>query len=185
MAQTATKMTAKDLRAEIEKGGRWQVIDVRSPQEFEQGHIPCAVNMPMEQMDHRLDDLNPRDPVLLVCRSGMRAEMSAERLRAHRSDVVVLEGGTLAWMEEGYPTVATDGARGIPVVRQAMAAAGVMGLAGAILTLTGQPGWIWLNVLTGVGLTVAGITGWCGMAILLSKMPWNQAKPPKTPSCAT
>jgi hypothetical protein len=47
-------------------------------------------------------------------------------------------------------------------------------LTGAILALTVNPNWVFLCAFFGAGLTFAGSTGWCGLAILLSKMPWNR-----------
>ena len=47
-------------------------------------------------------------------------------------------------------------------------------LTGAILALTVNPNRVFLCAFFGAGLTFAGSTGWCGLAILLSKMPWNR-----------
>ena len=47
-------------------------------------------------------------------------------------------------------------------------------LTGAILALTVHPNWVFLCAFFGAGLTMAGSTGWCGLAILMSKMPWNR-----------
>ena len=47
-------------------------------------------------------------------------------------------------------------------------------LTGAILALTVNPNWVFLCAFFGAGLTMAGSTGWCGLAILMSKMPWNR-----------
>ena len=60
--------------AELKTGPkRFQLIDVRSPSEYATGHIPGAVNMPMDQVQSRLPDLDGGDAIILVCQSGQRA----------------------------------------------------------------------------------------------------------------
>ena len=54
-----------------------QLIDVRSGSEFASGHIPGAVNIPMDQIEARLDDLRPGVPIVLICQTGRRARMTA------------------------------------------------------------------------------------------------------------
>ena len=56
-------------------------------------------------------------------------------------------------------------------MRQVQIGAGGMILTGTLLSLLVHPGWIALAMFAGVGLFVAGTTGFCGMAILLEKMP--------------
>jgi rhodanese-related sulfurtransferase len=75
-----------------------QLVDVRSAAEFRTGHIPGAVNIPMEEIEGRLTDLNPRLPVVLVCQAGARAKITANRLQARQIECVVLEGGTNSWV---------------------------------------------------------------------------------------
>jgi rhodanese-related sulfurtransferase len=83
-------LTAEQLQARMERGERFQMIDVRSPDEFASGHIPCAVNLPMDQVESRLDDLHHRDPVVLICQSGRRATLTRELLEPHLNDLLVL-----------------------------------------------------------------------------------------------
>lgn len=54
-------------------GDRLSVIDVRTPEEFAQGHMPQAKNIPLDTLEAKLGEL-PNGPVLIVCRSGNRAE---------------------------------------------------------------------------------------------------------------
>jgi rhodanese-related sulfurtransferase len=53
--------------------GVGQLVDVRSASEFSAGHIPGAVNIPMDQIEGRLADLRPNVPVVLICQAGKRA----------------------------------------------------------------------------------------------------------------
>ncbi len=64
----------------IEEGAR--VIDVRSPEEFDTGHLEGAINIPHDQIEGRLDELGgtPKDVLVLYCKSGRRSQMAAEAL---------------------------------------------------------------------------------------------------------
>lgn len=67
-----------------------QLIDVRSLSEFAAGHIPGAINIPMDQIESRLDDLCSTVPIILVCQMGTRARMTAALLESCRSDLAIL-----------------------------------------------------------------------------------------------
>jgi len=56
------------------------LVDVRSASEFASGHIPGAVNIPMDQIEARLDDLAVNLPIVLICQAGTRARMTANLL---------------------------------------------------------------------------------------------------------
>ena len=172
---TNPKVTPTELNSRLARGERFQLIDVRSPQEYAEGHIPGAMNLPMEQAEARIDDLQRHDPVVLVCQSGHRAGMTCELLKAHHSGLVVLEGGTKAWLDADLPVVKTASTR-LPLMRQVQIGAGSLILIGTLLSLLVNPAWIGLAMFAGAGLFVAGTTGFCGMAVLLEKMPWNRAR---------
>jgi rhodanese-related sulfurtransferase len=84
------------------------VIDVREPQEYEEGHVPGAPLIPMGDVVERVDEFPATDEVLLICRSGGRSRRAAEWLRAQGIDAVNIAGGTVAWIEAGHPVVAGD-----------------------------------------------------------------------------
>jgi rhodanese-related sulfurtransferase len=96
------EMGPLEARALVEDGAF--VVDVREPWEYQGGHVPKAVNIPLSTLPRRLSEL-PRDrTLLLVCNSGNRSAMAAEYLVAQGFDpekVVNLEGGTYAWMGAG------------------------------------------------------------------------------------
>ena len=154
---------------------RFQWIDVRSPGEFAAGHIPGAVNIPMEQIEARIDDLAVGVPIVLVCQAGKRARMVAGLIDPCRSDVTVLDGGTSAWAAAGLPLVASLKSR-FSLERQVRLIAGLLVLMGVILSLAVSHNWIFLCALIGAGLTFAGLTDICLMAGLLTRMPWNKAR---------
>jgi rhodanese-related sulfurtransferase len=168
-------MTVGELRTRQEDGERFQLIDVRSHDEYATGHIPCAVNLPMDQVEERLDDLHHHDPVVLICQSGRRAELTRGLLTPHVNDLIVLEGGTSAWSRAGQPLVSTGPARWA-MERQVRLAAGVLVALGALLALTVDGVWAALPLVMGAGLAFAAITNVCGLASLLARMPWNQPR---------
>jgi rhodanese-related sulfurtransferase len=166
-----------DLQRAREHGGeRVLAVDVRSPGEFAARHVPGAVNIPMEQIEARMDDLDPGASLVLVCHSGQRAELCQTWLQARGRDCVTLRGGTRAWAEVGLPLVRTAAARW-PLERQVRLAAGLLVLLGAGLAVTVDARWFGLSAFVGAGLTFAGLTGLCPMGNLLARMPWNGARP--------
>ena len=169
------RITVSELKQKISQGERLQLIDVRSSGEFSAGHIPQAVNMPMEQVEARLDDLQKAAPVVLICQSGNRASMTCEFLLPYRDDVMALEGGTSAWIEEGLPVIGSTAARW-SLERQVRLVAGALVLTGAILSLTVNQAWVYLSLFVGAGLVFAGLTNICGMAAVFALMPWNKPK---------
>jgi phage shock protein E len=80
------------------------VLDVRTPQEYAEGHVPGAVNVPHDQVAARLAEI-PRDKdVVLYCRSGRRAQAAADVLATHGyKRMTHLEGDMPAWIERGRP----------------------------------------------------------------------------------
>jgi rhodanese-related sulfurtransferase len=151
------------------------LVDVRSGSEFASGHIPGAINIPMEEIEARLDDLDVNLPIILICQSGKRARMSASLLEPCQRQITVLEGGTKAWIQAGLPVVASVRTRW-SLERQVRLGAGLLVLAGVILALTANPRWVFLCGFVGLGLTFAGLTDICAMGIILGKMPWNRRR---------
>ncbi len=151
------------------------LVDVRSGSEFASGHIPGAINIPMEEIEARLDDLDVNLPIILICQSGKRARMSASLLEPCQRQIAVLEGGTKAWIQAGLPVVASVRTRW-SLERQVRLGAGLLVLAGVILALTANPRWVFLCGFVGLGLTFAGLTDICAMGIILGKMPWNRRR---------
>jgi len=151
------------------------LVDVRSPSEYEAGHVPRAINIPMEQIEARLEDLSPHLPIVLICQSGRRAHLTAALLEPSRDDVTVLDGGTNAWVNAGFPAVVNANTRWA-LERQVRLVAGLLVLVGAVLALVVNPHWAYLAGFVGLGLTFAGLTDICPMASLLCRMPWNRSR---------
>jgi rhodanese-related sulfurtransferase len=83
------------------------VLDVREADEFAQGHLQGARNVPLSQLSARLKELEKfRDkPVLVVCARGRRANTAAKLLKAQNFTTLnVLKGGMQAWVEANMPS---------------------------------------------------------------------------------
>lgn len=165
-------MTPSITVAELRTQPQSQLIDVRSPSEFAAGHIPGAINIPMDQIESRIDDLSATMPIALVCQMGKRARMTATLLEPCHRQLTVLEGGTNAWLAAGLPLVTNVKTRW-SLERQVRFGAGLLVLTGAILALTVSAHWLYLSGFVGLGLTFAGLTDFCPMAEILARMPWN------------
>jgi rhodanese-related sulfurtransferase len=150
------------------------VIDVRTPVEFAEVHLPTACNLPLADFKPANLTLPKDQPVYLLCRSGQRAAKAAEKMaQAGFAQPVVVEGGTLAWITANLP-VTRGTAKVISLERQVRIVAGALGLAGALLAQFVNVHFIWLSGFVGAGLVFAGVTDFCGMGLLLARMPWNK-----------
>jgi rhodanese-related sulfurtransferase len=151
------------------------LIDVRTPGEFAAVHADGARLVPLDGFNPLkvIDSFGPTAGTLYVlCRSGKRAQLAAEKfVAAGYRNVVVVEGGTDAWIAAGLPVVRGRGV--ISLERQVRIAAGLLVLTGVALGWFVHPGFYGLAAFVGAGLTFAGITDTCGMAMLLGWMPWN------------
>jgi len=79
------------------------LIDVRSQEEWDQGHIPNTVLIPLEELPNRLNEL-PRDkPIVVVCRSGNRSQQGRDILLEAGFEATSMDGGVRAWYDAGYP----------------------------------------------------------------------------------
>jgi rhodanese-related sulfurtransferase len=161
----------------ITGGKEWQIVDVRTPDEFKEGHIASAVNLPVDQLGTgAVQIIGESRKLIFVCRSGVRAAAAANASAAAGCrDVYVMEGAMDAWEAAGLP-VESAGAGVIALQRQVFLIAGVLLITGAGLTLCLKNVlWSIICLWVGVGLFLAGATGKCLMAALLVKLPWNKS----------
>ena len=152
------------------------VIDVRTPVEFAEVHVPQARNFPLDELKPSSLQLQKDQPIYLLCRSGQRATKAADKFTKDGfAQPVVVEGGTLAWIEANLP-VTRGQTKVISLERQVRIAAGAIVLSGVLLARFVNFNFIWLSGFVGAGLIFAGITDFCGMGLLLAKTPWNKRK---------
>ena len=151
------------------------LIDVRTPAEFEAGHIPGAVNVPLDELKGSLGEIREvlRDhDVVLVCRSGARAGQAQQALQsAGLTSPTVLSGGIVDWEKTGGAV--NRGRQSWELERQVRLAAGSLVAAG-ILGSTVTPKAKWLSGLVGGGLVLAAVSNTCAMGMALARMPWNE-----------
>jgi rhodanese-related sulfurtransferase len=159
----------------LESGADLRLLDVRSPGEHEAVHIRGAYNVPLDTLGEHGDDIRAHveTPVVLVCQSGSRARRAEEALaRAGMPNLHVLEGGVNGWVAAGRPV--QRGAERLSLERQVRIAAGALAATGGILAVAVNPLFGLLAAFVGSGLVFAGVTDTCGMAMLLSRLPYNR-----------
>ena len=85
------------------------LVDVRSTVEFDAGHAPGAINMPIEAIEAGWRGNDARQPFVTICRSSETAQHAAHLLRTKGCDAVAIQGGMLAWAAAGLPLVTNIG----------------------------------------------------------------------------
>jgi rhodanese-related sulfurtransferase len=172
-------ITPREMEAICRRGSPVDLIDVRTPVEYQEVHAETARLLPLDRLDPKefMEARNAMrtDPVYFICRSGSRAREACERfLAAGYPNVLSVEGGTLEWASAGLPVI--RGGRVISLERQVRIAAGSLVVLGTALGAFVHPGFLALAAFVGAGLVFAGITDTCGMGLLLARMPWNRVE---------
>jgi rhodanese-related sulfurtransferase len=171
-------ITPGELEGLRRRGHAVELIDVRTPVEYREVHAGPARLVPLDSLDPdaimRARSGSEGDPLYTICRTGGRGRQAAERLRAAGyTDVVNVEGGTLAWERAGLPVV--RGLKTMSLERQVRVAAGSLVVLGTGLGAFVHPAFLGLAAFVGAGLIFAGISDTCAMGMLLARMPWNRA----------
>jgi len=189
MITTATQppsaISPRELHERLAAGGA-ELLDVRTPGEFAGAHVPGARLIPLDELDAAgfLKQRGPGDkPIYVLCQSGGRARRAIEKFqRAGFAGCVLVQGGTQGWIDAGLPV--NRGVSSVwPLMRQVQLVVGLVSAAGAALALTVNPWFALIPLAMGCGLLFAGITGFCGLALVLAKMPWNQGVKFNSTSC--
>lgn len=167
------------------------ILDVRTDMEHREAHLDCPhIHLPLDELNgetlSQVEQIQKDTPIYILCRSGKRATAASQRLKDDGyENTCVIEGGILACQECGTPTsgttvVKTGSACGatikspISLERQVRIAAGICVAIGSVLALTLSPLWAIMPLAVGCGLVFAGVTDRCGLALILTKAPWNQ-----------
>ncbi len=154
------------------------VLDVRTPGEYATGHLPGALNIPLDQLTRALPDLRKaaaRSDLLVVCASGTRAESARTTLADNGITAITLTGGTGAWTDGGRALHHPDDNRHTTwtMERQVRFAAGAVVLTGLALGRL-RPAFRLASAGIAGGLLYSALTNTCGMAALLAKLPHNR-----------
>lgn len=164
-------MSPQDVKRKLE-AGEIRLVDIREPDEVESLRIEGAEIAPLSVI--RWQDFRPvtDQPVVFTCNSGRRTKNNSDLLeQLAAGEAWQMEGGATAWNKAGLPVVHSR--RSLPMFRQIQIGAGGMVLLGLALGLV-WPRWLWLSAFVGAGLVFAGVTGFCGLGLLLARMPWNK-----------
>lgn len=165
---------AKTAKQKLDAGAA-VLIDVREPDEHAREHVPGARLAPLSTLERGGLSRTPATVAIFHCKSGMRTKANVEKLAAAGfSEAYCLEGGLEAWKAAGLPVRANSRAP-LELMRQVQIAAGALVLLGVGLGFLVNPAFFGLCAFVGAGLTFAGASGWCGMALLLKQMPWNRS----------
>jgi rhodanese-related sulfurtransferase len=159
------------------------IIDVRERDEYNAERIECSIHVPLSKFQKSaakvLQAIPKEHPVLMMCRSGKRAKLALDsipkNMLENRANISVFTGGILEWKKQNRPTE-TIKAGHFPIMRQVQLIAGILMLTSITLGHWINPSFLFIGVFVGLGLTVAGATGYCGMANLLALAPWNKSK---------
>lgn len=169
-------ISASDLAQKHREGRKIELIDVRTPAEYREVHVEFARNVPLDQLDAAAlagARNGASEPLYVICHSGGRSKKACEKFHAAGyQNVVSVDGGTQACLQTGLPLA--RGKKAISLERQVRIVAGALVLTGVVLGWRVNPAFYGLSAFVGGGLVFAGITDFCGMGMLLAKMPWNR-----------
>jgi rhodanese-related sulfurtransferase len=157
-----------------------ELIDVRTPGEFESARLPRSTNRPLDELDQHVDELKQLQEsgrqVVLVCQSGNRATQAQAILAEAGIHTDVLTGGVEGWRNEGHDVV-------VDVMRWDMNRQVRLVAGGLVLTAVAAsvvvPGAQYVAGAIGAGLVFSAVTNTCTMALLLSKLPYNRPRTPR------
>ncbi|GAA3993186.1 rhodanese-like domain-containing protein [Thermobifida alba] len=182
----SASLTPEQVRELQERNPRTRVIDVRTPGEFAGMHIPGSYNVPLDLLREHRRELSAEhdDPVVLVCRSGMRADQARALVEGSGLErISVLRGGISEWERTGAPLNRGAGGRWA-MERQVRLVAGSIVLASVAASAVFGP-LKWVAAAVGAGLTFAAVTDSCLMARLLALLPYNRADSCDAPAMLT
>jgi rhodanese-related sulfurtransferase len=182
MNQAFPQISPMELTRRLEGDPKVTVLDVRSPAEYQAGHIPGARLAPLDglevsQVSELVNGAGRRadNPLYLTCHAGKRAAQAAQVLReAGLEHLALVQGGTEAWQKAGLPVNKCDTA--LSLERQVQIAVGSLLILKVFFGFTVHELFFVAGAAIGAGLITAGITRWCGMAQLMARMPWNRRR---------
>ncbi len=156
------------------------LVDVRTAAEVRGEALPNIITMPLDKLDADklqalIDSRSQGDqPIYLICQSGKRAQLAADKLVGKvRQPVIIVEGGMNAIKQTGISYLQSHTPM-ISLERQVRIAAGALIMLGIILGFTVHAGFFALSAFVGAGLMFSGITDSCAMGTLIAKAPWNR-----------
>ncbi len=153
------------------------LVDIREADEHARENIPGAQHLPLSKLHEADLDVHQGRPVIFHCRSGVRTQANALRLAAklgETCEAFIIEGGLDAWRKAGLPVV-SDRHQPLELQRQVQIGAGSLAFVGTLLGLFVSSWFFAVPAFVSAGLITAGVTGFCGMARILMRAPWNRS----------
>lgn len=99
-----TNLTINEYKDQFFDGKDHALVDVRTPQEFQRGHVPGAINVPLDDLPQAASKIPQGKPVVVICASGNRSRAGSSHIvDAGYKDVYNIKGGTMAWMMQRLP----------------------------------------------------------------------------------
>jgi rhodanese-related sulfurtransferase len=166
----------RDAQAALSRG-ECALVDVREADEHARERIAGSVLLPLSALSPQEVRALGANRVAIHCKSGRRGADAVARC-AGLADVGIsvanVRGGIEAWKAAGLPTVVDTKRSRLSVMQQTQIVIGTCVFAGTALGFLVHPGFLAIPAFMGAGLVFAGSTGFCGMAVMLGKLPWNR-----------
>ncbi len=167
-------ISPKEAKELADKNPNVKLLDVRSFNEFSEIHIKDSINIPIDMLAGKVQELGRSGETYIVfCRAGTRSPMAADMLlQSGIHSVKAIDGGITAWQKAKLPVIKGEGV--ISLERQVRIIAGVFILTGTILSLFLHRAFRAVPIFVSCGLIFAGVTDTCLTGMLLMKLPYNQ-----------
>ena len=181
-------ISPNELNRLHDEGKKINLLDVRTEVEFEECHSTYSRNIPLDRLNPEevVSQLNGNkdEPIYIICKSGSRGRSACDKFeKAGYTDVINVDGGTDAWDQQNLPVVRGKKVR-IPLDAQVRLIIGFFVLLGSIMTYAGYPSFVYLTMFFGAGLIISGLTNFCGLALILGRMPWNRMNGSSGATCS-
>ncbi|MEE9509084.1 MAG: rhodanese-like domain-containing protein [Candidatus Bathyarchaeia archaeon] len=99
-------VTVEEAKSLVESNVSLIIVDVRTREEYDSGHIEGAILLPVSELEGRINELSKEEELLIYCRTGNRSSNSVNILKANGyTKIFHMNDGIIAWIQAGYPTV--------------------------------------------------------------------------------
>lgn len=177
----AINISVKELYDLLKEKRPIFLVDVRECSEHRREHVAEAKLYPNSSLDPRtVVEAADGKNLYIMCASGGRSAAAAQRILEfihsspqYKNKVYNVSGGMSSWRGEKFPVIENRQAP-LPVIRQVHIIASSLILTGSLLGRFYNPNFFFLSAFVGCGLMVSGVTGFCGMAMILQKLPYNK-----------
>ncbi len=153
------------------------LIDVREDIEYKNCSIPNSYHLPLSQVSIDVTHLpkHKNKKIVIHCKSGKRSMMACQKLIEDgiKFEIWNLEGGIDAWKASNLSTCTA--LKKIPISRQVNLVIGILILVSLVLFSTSSiKAYLLIALVCSIGLIFSGLTGFCLLTKIISKLPWNK-----------